>query len=111
MVKQAMDTFDFFEHVQHPPIQELVDYYGHTHEMGEYMPIKVQEFGIILVTLMDSKPVDNQKAIDYIAEFLTTFCNSTEQYNKLSLEGREMINSIRHSDNEFINKVLPSVSC
>lgn len=104
--------FNFFEHIpDSPPVEAFSDYYSHDHYIGEFMPIEIQQFGIALMTMMEGKPLDNQKALDYVSKFLTTFCNDRLLYGNLTTEGKSIISSLYHSENEFVKKAVVGVDC
>ncbi len=107
-----MSNIDFFEGISsEAPIQEFVDYYSVIHEEITFLPKSIQEFGIELIALMEAKPIDNDKAVTYIKNFLEAFCSKTDNYSKLTQEGKDAINQIWNSDNEFIKYTMNKVKC
>ena len=102
--------FDF-DNIQGPPIEEFRDYYSIAHERTDYLPKRIQEFGIILISLMEAKPSLDAKSIEYVTKFLEGFCSSSDNYNKLTQEGMDFVSQILNSDNEFIKEVVKNIRC
>ena len=107
-----MSDLDFYYGIlSEPPIQEFADYYSVTHKEIVLLPKPIQEFGITLLTLMEINPTDNSKSIIYLEKFLEAFCPINTNYNKLTQEGKDAVNQIRNSDNEFVKYVMNKVQC
>ena len=71
----------------------------------------IQEFGIELITLMEVKPIEDNKSVIYVKNFLEAFCPKSDNYNGLTPKGKDAITQIRNSDNEFIKHVIEKVKC
>ena len=107
-----MSDYDFFEGISsEPPIQEFTDYYSVSHEEITLLPKPIQDFGITLIALMEAKPIDNVKSVTYLKNFLEAFCNDSSNYKNLTPQGKEAIDKIRDSENEFISHTISKVNC
>ena len=106
-----MTDSDFFIDNNPPPIEKFVEYYSIPHDPGEHLPNSIIRFGINLMVFIDDKLTEDQKAINYVAEFLDAFCQNSTNYAELTPQGKKAIDSIYSADNQFIKKVLHEVSC
>jgi hypothetical protein len=107
-----MSDYDFFEGISsEAPIQEFADYYSIPHEEVTLLPKPIQDFGITLIALMESKPIHDAKSVTYLKNFLEAFCHESTNYKNLTQEGKEAIDKMMNSDNEFIMDSVSKVKC
>ena len=107
-----MSDFGIFDGISdEPPVQEFLDYYSVIHEEVTVLPRPIQEFGVVLIALMDTKPVDDDKSVNYVKNFFNAFCVGSDNYNHLTQKGKETINELQNSDNKFLKYAISKVEC
>lgn len=95
-----------------PPLDEFSNYFaeGKVHGKNNISP-EIVSFDIALLTLSKNYNLNDQKGLEYLAQFLSHFCPHNDHYSALSHPGKERVDSIRDSDSKFIKKAVRLSNC
>ena len=95
-----------------PPVDLYSQYYSEEVDHDNIaIPNDLINFNIALLTLAKSKNLDDHIGINYISKFLNSFCQDSNNYSKLSQEGKEQVDFIFNSSSPLIKNAVQHSNC